>query len=536
MSFADSPGDTMQTQSHLSRRAVLSGSAASLALPWLPRASRAQSRPAVSEAAWRELDKCITGGVLRPNDPRFVYLTQPENLRYYNPPSNPGGMPDPDAPFGVVRPRTPEEVACAIKWTRDNNVPMVPRSGGHSYAGCSTIAGLVINASAMQGVKIQDGLIEAGGGAIFGNLLAGLKDVEAGGQTGRYSITHGRCRGVGLSAYLMGGGWALDSSYLGMGCDRVKKVELVLADGRVVVASENDSEHRDLFWAVRGGGGGNLGFATKWWLEPITVQKVVAFSGTWRLSRNAHFVFRNLLRAIEGATERMGAEMTLSTTSSTVRSRWPYVITLSLEFHGSRDEFDSLMGPELAAADAAEARDCSFNNCSSTDCRELPYWDAQEFFEVRGYPNRYHETSLFAREVSDRFIDEIFRIWPTWPNTISAARLTAYRVGGKVNTVAPDATAFVHRTSQWMVTTDIDWSDAGDRQHIEANLRWQRDVFDLFYVMLGRPGSYQNFPDPGLDNPAMAYWGSNLGRLWQVKRRYDPDLVFTPPRNQGIFP
>jgi hypothetical protein len=525
----------MQTSSQFSRRAVLSGSAASLALPWLPRASRALSLPAVPESAWRELDKNITGGVLRPNDPRFVALTQPENLRYYNPPSNPGGRPDPDAPFGVVRPHTPEEVAYAIKWSRDNNLPMVPRSGGHSYAGCSTVAGLVINSSAMQSVKLQDGLIEAGGGAIFGNLLAGLKDIEAGGETGRYSITHGRCRGVGLSAYLMGGGWALDSSYLGMGCDRVKKVELVLADGKVVRASD-DSEYRDLFWAVRGGGGGNLGFATKWWLDPITVQKVVAFSGSWRLSGNAHFVFRTLLRAIDAAPDRMGAEMTLSTTYATVRSQWAYVINLSLEFHGSREEFDSLMGPVLAAAAAAEAKDCSFDNCSSSDCQELPYWDAQEFFEVRGYPNRYHETSLFAREVSDRFIAEIFRIWPTWPNNISAARLTAYRVGGKVNTVAPDATAFVHRTARWMITTDIDWSESGLPRDIDANLRWQRDVFDTFYVLLGRPGSYQNFPDPALDDHALAYWGSNLWRLWQVKRRYDPDLVFTPPRNQGISP
>ena len=528
----------MQTTSQLSRRAVLSGSAASLALPLLPRASRALSPPAVSEAAWRELDKCITGGVLRPNDPRFIELTQPENLRYYNPPSNPGGAPDPDAPFGVVRPHTPEEVACAIKWCRDNNLPMVPRSGGHSYAGCSTVAGLVINATAMQSVKFQDGLVEAGGGSVFGNLLASLRGIEAGGQTERYSITHGRCRGVGLSAYLMGGGWALDSSHLGMGCDRVKKVEIVVADGRVLVASENDPDPdlRDLFWAVRGGGGGNLGFATRWWLEPMTVQKVVAFSGRWRLGDSAQSVFRTLLRALDAAPPAMGAEMTMSTTYASVRSKWPYVINLSCEFHGSRDEFDSLLGPALTAADVAEAKDCSFSDCSSQDCMELPYWDAQEFFEVRGYPNRYHENSLFAREVSDDFIGEIFRIWPTWPNNISAARLTAYRVGGKVNTYAPDAMAFVHRSSRWMITTDIDWSETGRAPDIDANLKWQKDVFDAFSVLLGRPGSYQNFPDPALDNHAKAYWGTNFWRLLQIKGRYDPDFVFSPPRNQGIFP
>ena len=336
----------MQTRPKLSRRALLSGSAASLALPLLPRGSRAQSASAVSEAAWQELGKNITGGVLRPNDPRFVRLTQPENLRYYNPPARPDLPPDPDAPFGVVRPHTAQEVAYALKWARDNNLPMVPRSGGHSYAGCSTVPGLVISSSAMRSVKVEGGLVEAGGGALFGNLLANLRDMKAAdSDTGRYTITHGRCSGVGLSAYLMGGGWALDSVHAGMGCDRVVQVEIVLADGRVVVASDNDAEHRWLFWAVRGGGGGNLGFATKWWLKPIPVEKVVAFSGTWRLSANAHFVFRTLLRALDAAPDTMGAEMTVSLTPATVNNPWRYEIKLSCQLHGSREDSIGSSGP-----------------------------------------------------------------------------------------------------------------------------------------------------------------------------------------------
>ena len=80
-------GKTMQTASHVSRRALLSGAAASLALPLLPRATRAQS----TGPNWGELNNMIMGGVQQPNDPRFVWLTQPENLRYYNPPATPGG-------------------------------------------------------------------------------------------------------------------------------------------------------------------------------------------------------------------------------------------------------------------------------------------------------------------------------------------------------------------------------------------------------------------------------------------------------------
>jgi FAD/FMN-containing dehydrogenase len=324
-----------------------------------------------------------------------------------------------------------------------------------------------------------------------------------------------------------------------MGCDRVAKVEIVLADRQQPVrVSDNDPDpwHKELFWAVRGGGGGNLGFATKWWLRPIVVDKVTAFSGSWRLAGNAHAVYRTLLRALDAAPDTMGSEMTISTTSATIKSPWRYQINLSCQLHGSRAEFDSILGSALAAADRAEERDCWFENCSSKDLVELPYWDAQEFFEVIGSPNRYQETSLFAREISDDFIGAIFGVWPSWPGTASAARLTCYRLGGKVNMVPSDATAFVHRSSRWIVTTDIDWSGGDSPQVVDDNLKWQRDVQNHFSTMLGNPGSYYNFPDPGLENHATAYWGNNLPRLMQVKSHYDPQRVFTPPRNQGIFP
>src|SRR4051794_41765806 len=93
-------GDIMPAGSQLSRRALLAGTAASLAVPLMSRRSRAQSQP--SEAAWRDLnDKMIkSGGGIRPNDPRFFRLTLPENPRHYNPPAPPGnGPPHPPPPL-----------------------------------------------------------------------------------------------------------------------------------------------------------------------------------------------------------------------------------------------------------------------------------------------------------------------------------------------------------------------------------------------------------------------------------------------------
>ena len=119
----------------IARRSLFAGAAATLALPRIARAAPKLSVAAVPESAWNALAAKITGGVLRPNDTRFDALTRPENLRYYSPPPTCCAAADPDAPLGVVLPRDASEVAAAITWARDVGMPMVPRSGGHSYAG-----------------------------------------------------------------------------------------------------------------------------------------------------------------------------------------------------------------------------------------------------------------------------------------------------------------------------------------------------------------------------------------------------------------
>jgi hypothetical protein len=330
----------------------------------------------------------------------------------------------------------------------------------------------------------------------------------------------------------MGGGWSLDSPHAGMGCDQVAMAEIVLADGSVKVVS--DTQNSDLFWAMRGGGGGNLGFVTKWWLRLTPVANVTVFSGTWRLKDNADGAFQALLRAIDAAPDRMGALISVARTAATVASPWPYQLKLVCQLHGTLDEFMAILGPSLAEADAAERAVCNFNDCSAQTLLELPYWDAQEFFAEHVLPNRYQETSLFTREISDKAVIELFRIWASWPGKVLGSHWAVYRTGGKVNTVAPDATAFPHRSSRWMITTDIDWSAGDSPQAIDTNLRWQRDVHTALNGMLGGLGSFYNFPDPGLKDHAKAYWGSNLARLAGIKRQVDPQSVFTPPRNQGI--
>ena len=502
----------MIAETRLPRRALLHGVAAGLAAPWILRGLRAEPARDISENAWARLNANITGGVLRPPDPRFDALTKPENLRYWHPQATPDAPPDPDEPFGVVRPRNPREVAAAMLWAQEVGCPMVPRSGGHSYAGCSTIPGLVIHAGAMRNVRYdpKSSLLEVGGGVLNGDIFNALAN------SGR-AIVHGRCKAVGISAFLMGGGIGLAMREHGVGCDQVDSVELVLADGRQVRASASN-QYKGLFWAVRGGGGGNLGFATRWFLRTVAADNVIAFNASWWPSSNPQDIFKRLVRALEAAPDQMGAQMSISATA--LNDAGPNKINLIGQYRGTPGKFQAILGSALADAQEKVVR-------------ELPYWTAQEFCDIEAVPNRYQETSLFADTLSDGFIEEAFRLSRTFPSSVARSRLTFFLTGGRVNRIRPNDSAFVHRSSQWLVNPIVEWPSNYDRW--EGDLTWQRNVQNRLGEILGSSGSYQNFSDPGLlDRHAADYWGANLSRLSRIKAEFDPRSVFTPPRNQDI--
>jgi hypothetical protein len=308
----------------------------------------------------------------------------------------------------------------------------------------------------------------------------------------------------------------------GLGCDQVESVKLVLADGspKTVTAA---SDPEGLFWAVRGGGGGNLGFATEWRLRTQPAAGVIASSASWRSPGKEQEIFTRLIRALEKSPAAMGAQASIFATAP--NSSAPNRISLTGQLRGTMKQFQDILCSGLTDPEP-----------NTKAILPLPYWQAQDFLDIVVVPNRYQETSLFADELTDDVITQVFGLLRTWPGTVKGARLTFFLMGGCVNEVAPDATAFVHRKSQWLLNHALDWTDCNDHGDIFDNLKWQRDVQNALSSCMRGSGSYQNFPDPELDNHAKAYWGANYWRLLDVKRRVDPDLVFTPPRNQGITP
>jgi len=157
-------------------------------------------------------------------------------------------------PLAIVRPLDARDVGAVVRWAAKTGVRIVARSGGHSYGGYSTTSGVVVDLSRLVGVHLSGSRAVVGAGARLGNIY------EALGAHGR-AIPAGTGPSVGIGGHALGGGFGLASRAWGLASDNLVSAQVVTADGKAVVADA--THHADLFWACRGGGGGNFGIVTQ---------------------------------------------------------------------------------------------------------------------------------------------------------------------------------------------------------------------------------------------------------------------------------
>lgn len=462
---------------------------------------RATSRPPVeaSEAAWRTLAERISGGVVRPQDAGFDRLILPSNLRYAA-----------IRPAGIARCRTTEDVRAAILWARDTETALTARSGGHSYAGYSSTTGLMVDLSLMDAITVgSDGVVSIGGGVRNGGAASALRRQNV-------SITHGRCLGVGVAAFLLGGGIGFNMRRHGMGCDRVTGLEMVAPDGTILTASAR--ENADLFWASRGIGGGNLGIHTGFRLQTFEVGDLCRFDLRW--TERIEAVAQALLSALAAGPDGIGSKLTLAATAGRGADPQPRIEAFLMgQFQGTPRGLQDLLAPTLRAATPV----------GQTMVVE-PYWTAQDRLSEPGAPGYYQERSRFMTQAEAlSVLPDIMRHLAAPPPLSLPVEAKFFQTGGAINRVAADATGFVHRGSDWLFSLEVQWTAADGPEAVAAALAWQAPL----YAAVSRKvtgGAFQNFVDPSLESWAEAYYGANLPRLRQVKRRLDPDFVFRFPQ------
>jgi FAD/FMN-containing dehydrogenase len=493
----------------IGRREVLSGAGKlAIAAGVGARLGTAGTRPGRATTAtarrlqpdWAALARRLNGRLLRPGDQGYVAAGLPYNRRYAA-----------ERPGGVALCADVADVQTALGWARHYGLPFAARSGGHSYGGYSASRGLIISLARMNSVQIdRDSLtVTLGPGALNRDLYAGLAGTGV-------AAPSGRCPTVAISGLLLGGGFGFSSRHLGLTCDQLLETEVVTASGAVLRVGPQS--HPDLFWACQGGGGGNFGINTRFVLRATPVGGVSVYRLEWDW-QHAATVLGAMLDLMPTAPHSMSCRVGLDVTGGgPVAGGTPRrgVSALGLYF-GPSVELTELLQPVLKAARPSGQliEERTYVQAAALLAREVP----KGSFTSK---SRYLDRPLPAAGI-DTAISWVER-WPGSSNA-SGAGATLFAWGGAISRRSPAATAFVHRGAAFLMDNEATWLNRDSPRVISANLDWAAGLYAAL-AQYGNGQAYQNFIDPALRDWEAAYYGQNLHRLTEVKRRYDPDRVF----------
>jgi hypothetical protein len=454
--------------------------------------------------AWRQLGLQLKGSLIRPGETGFTNLALPNNLRYRS-----------IKPGGIALCADVADIATSLKWAKRHGIPIVARGGGHSYAGFSCTEGLMINLRQFNATTYDAArqTIRIGGGIRNGAVYSALQSI------GR-SITHGRCPTVGAGGFLLGGGLGFDMRRHGIASDKLVSTEMVLADGEIVTANAN--VNADLFWACRGGAGGNFGINTDFTMETFPVDRSIELQLTWDAVSDEFLaaLFLNL----ENAPAEFGCKITLAPGLPLPGRPTPINVFIIGQFIGTIARLDGILAP----INAMQAP-------SSHVIEQVAYWSASAFLASEDGPGYSQERSRFINGPMTPELIATIRDWlPRWPNAQGAGTIKFHLTGGATQSLAPTDTAFVHRDSQWLSTIAISWTPGQSMTSRYRAHRWQNGFYAMVTPLCGG-GAYQNFSDPSLQDWAEAYYGENLPRLRAIKSAVDPDNQFRYPQSIRPF-
>ncbi|ROS38514.1 FAD-binding oxidoreductase [Amycolatopsis thermoflava] len=486
---------------------------------------------------------------IKPGDPRYEDLVLRRTSERFFP-----------RPGSFRLPTTTEQVVRAVADATREGKRVTVRSGGHCYENfVGDGAEVIIDLSAMRQVTFDRRrnafMIEPGATLweVFERLYLGWGVTIPGGQ----------CGGVAAGGHIQGGGYGPLSRSLGSVVDYLYAVEVVVVDrsgrARAVVATrEQDDENRDLWWAHTGGGGGNFGVVTRYWMRSpgatgddparlLPKPPAVTLGATigWRWQDTTEESFHRLLRNYGEWHERHSAPDSpyaslfspmLITRRNTGADPGAFIMVATMD--GSLPDADRLLRDYLQEITAGVR-----GTITVEPPHRLPWLAAVK----AGSLSQEDESGMFKakaaylrKRFTDAQIGTAYRYLTSTDHHNERAVLLLVPYGGRVNTVAPDATALAQRDSIMKAIYTVTWTDPDGEQ---ANLDWIRRWYRAMYQDTGgvpvpnsvNDGSYINYPDIDTTDPEWnrsgvawhtLYYKDNYRKLQQVKARWDPRDVF----------
>jgi FAD/FMN-containing dehydrogenase len=442
---------------------------------------------------WERLRRKLEGPLVRPGDPGYPEAKQGYFTMY-----------DARMPAAVVGAARVEDVQAAVGFAARHRLPIAARSGGHSYPGYSTVdGGIVVDLSRFSGIQtLPDGRAVIGAGARLGPIATTLA------AAGRV-LPAGSCDTVGIAGLVLGGGvGVLDRKY-GLTCDHLEAARIVTADGRVRTVSR--SAEPDLFWALRGGGGGNFGIVTGFTFRTVPIADVATFRLAFPAGTRTA-----LLAAWQEWQPSMPDELWSGVNLDAATA------AVGGTFLGPRARLDELLADLIRRVGTQPAE---------REGRVLDHLGAMRAFDDPGSrPGAaaaraaYVGTSrMLLRPVADpAAVVELLTRAPRVGTLIDSG-------GGAIARVGARETAFPHRSAlaSFQFLHGAAPEDGGEAEARRA-LAVVRDGLGPEFGVTG----YVNYLDPEMPDWARAYYGVNLPRLRAVARKYDPRGIFAFP--QGL--
>jgi FAD/FMN-containing dehydrogenase len=407
----------------------------------------------------------------------------------------------------VARCSNTADVRDAVNLGRDAGVEISVRGGGHNVAGlAATAGGVMIDLAPMRGIHVDPATRRV-------RAQSGVTWNEYNRATNVYGLatTGGVISTTGISGLTLGGGLGWLMGKYGMAIDNLESAEVVLADGSVVTASDDDDA--DLFWAIRGGGG-NFGVVTSFEYRAHPVDMILGGIAAHPLSAAGEFFdfyrqftkslpdeltsFAGLVHAPDGGGTKIVA-------NPVCHCGDPAQAESDLKpVHEFGPPLLDLIGP-------------------------MPYPVINTLLDA-GFPKgalNYWKSAFFT-ELSDAAVRTMVDAFEAAPSQMSGMVIEHFH--GEVTRVDPTATAFPHRRPGYNLALIGEWLDPSET---ETNIRWVRETFAALEPYMA-PQVYVNYLADDDGARTRDAYGPNYDRLLDLKRRYDPDNRFR--LNQNIDP
>lgn len=448
-----------------------------------------------------EKDHCpeLTGRVILPNQPEYDKARLVSNF-YASKDKHPDV---------IVYCKTEKDIQNAVKWARCQKKSIRVRSGGHNHEAFSTGTGvIVIDVSEMKKLDVDksQNIITIQPGITGGELYRQLYEVGL-------TQVGGTCSDVGLSGLVLSGGMGPLLRKHGLTCDNLLSLEMVDASGTIITATA-DNEHKDLFWACRGGGAGNFGVVTSMRLKVYPAEKVVWFNIGWDWNQPLEEVINAWQDFFAKPDERWFSHLDIWAKPFPSEKFKQQPLKVLGVFWGTPEEARKELEPILSIGHP------------NTQVIETVDWvkaikefeDATAVF-ITDKPE-YKSSGAFAMQKLP--IEATSIITETLKNTSSPLlNVLLFSMGGASQKVAPTDTAYFYRDAKFFISYSTQWLQENE------DVKQTKELDALRQKLLPyAKGDYIGNPDRSFKDYLTEYYGENVRRLRCVKRKYDPENIF----------